>query len=212
VSLVSKVRRFSHCCRRPSATPAGPDAVAMRYFLSALPKGPTLQIKPRQAHIGPNGADNHFMVCHFVDGRHGLKPTSVVGGRADDICSCWVFLSLTYTGSRALQTRHPPANLPFAGRFEVVWDSHTQANGAMHSAAGNYFKICDNQIIRTSASANIELSCGGTYQIAVGIERVQKARLIGASIWLNSPQSIFAYEKCCLYCAIVSPKSHGTPR
>jgi hypothetical protein len=45
----------------------------MRYFLSALPKGPTLQIKPRQAHIGPNGADNHFMVCHFVDGRHGLK-------------------------------------------------------------------------------------------------------------------------------------------
>jgi hypothetical protein len=41
----------------------------MRYFLSELPKGPTLQIKPRQAHIRPNGADNHFIVCHFVDGR-----------------------------------------------------------------------------------------------------------------------------------------------
>jgi hypothetical protein len=56
-------------------------------------------------------------------------------------------------------------------------------------------KICGNQIIRTSASANIELSRGGTYQITVGIERVQKARLIGAGIWLNSPQSIFAYKK-----------------
>jgi hypothetical protein len=56
-------------------------------------------------------------------------------------------------------------------------------------------KICGNQVIRTSASANIELSCGGTYQITVGIERVQKARLIGAGIWLKSPQSIFAYKK-----------------
>jgi hypothetical protein len=126
-------------------------------------------------------------------------------------------LALSFSGfdperkSSLANIRHPPANLPLAGRFEAVRDSHTQANGAMHSAAGSYFKICDNQIIGTSASANIELSCGGTYQIAVRIERVQKPRLIGASIWLNSPQSIFVYEKCCLYCAIVSPKSHGTP-
>jgi hypothetical protein len=56
-------------------------------------------------------------------------------------------------------------------------------------------KIGRNQIIRTSASANIDPGCGGTYQIAVGIEGAQKARLIGAGIWLNSPQCIFVYEK-----------------
>jgi hypothetical protein len=35
-------------------------------------------------------------------------------------------------------------------------------------------KISGNQIIRTSAFARIELGCGGTYQITVGIERIQK--------------------------------------
>jgi hypothetical protein len=59
----------------------------------------------------------------------------------------------------------------------------------------NCLKICGNQIIRTSASADIELGCRSTYQITVGIECVQKARLIGAGIWLNSPQSIFVYKK-----------------
>jgi len=56
-------------------------------------------------------------------------------------------------------------------------------------------KISGDQIIGTSASADIELGCGGTYQITVGIERVQKARLIGAGIWLNSLQRIFVYKK-----------------
>jgi hypothetical protein len=46
-------------------------------------------------------------------------------------------------------------------------------------------KISGNQIIRTSASANINLGRGGTYQITVGIERVQKARFIGAGIWFG---------------------------
>ena len=68
VFRVSKVRRSSHCCRRPSPTPA-----AMRHFLSGSSKGPTLQIKPRQAHIRPNGADNHFIAWHSVDDRHSLK-------------------------------------------------------------------------------------------------------------------------------------------
>jgi hypothetical protein len=65
----------------------------------------------------------------------------------------------------------------------------------MPSAAAIAQKFCGNQIIRTSASADIELGCGGTYQITVGTECVQKARLIGAGIWLNSPQSIFVYKK-----------------
>ena len=33
-------------------------------------------------------------------------------------------------------------------------------------------KICSYQIVRASASPNIELGCGGTNQFTVGIERV----------------------------------------
>jgi hypothetical protein len=56
-------------------------------------------------------------------------------------------------------------------------------------------KISGNQIIRAPASADIDPGCGGTYQITIAIERVQEAQLIGARIWLNSPQSVFAYKK-----------------
>jgi hypothetical protein len=56
-------------------------------------------------------------------------------------------------------------------------------------------KIGGDQIVRTSASAHIKPGRGGTYQITVGIECVQKARLIGSGIRLNSPQSIFIDEK-----------------
>jgi hypothetical protein len=56
-------------------------------------------------------------------------------------------------------------------------------------------KISGNQIVRTSAAANIDLGGCGTDQITVAIERVQEPRLIGAGIGLNSPQRIFLYEK-----------------
>lgn len=56
-------------------------------------------------------------------------------------------------------------------------------------------KMSGNQIIRTFASADIDLRCSSTYQIAVGIERIQKARLIGAGIRLDSSQRVFVYEK-----------------
>jgi hypothetical protein len=56
-------------------------------------------------------------------------------------------------------------------------------------------KIGGDQVVRTSASANVNPGSGGTYQITVGIERVQKTRLVGARIWLNSPQCFFVYEK-----------------
>src|ERR1700692_4575928 len=55
----------------------------------------------------------------------------------------------------------------------------------------NVSEISRNQIIRTSASAKIDLGCGGTYQITVGIESVQKTRFIRAGIGLNSPQLTF---------------------
>jgi hypothetical protein len=73
-------------------------------------------------------------------------------------------------------------------------------------------KISGDQIVRTSASTNIDPGRGGTYQIAVGIERLQKTRLVEAGIWLNSLQCILVDEKRCFYSAIVSPKSYGTPR
>jgi hypothetical protein len=56
-------------------------------------------------------------------------------------------------------------------------------------------KICGNQIIRTSAPANIHPCGSGTDQVPVAIERIQKSRLIRARIWLNSPQCIFRYEE-----------------
>jgi hypothetical protein len=89
------------------------------------------------------------------------------------------------------------------------------SNGLADQATTTGFfvsKIGGDQVVRTPASANVDPGSGGTYQTTVGIERVQKTRLIGASIWLNSPQCVFVYEKRRLYRAIVSPKSHSMPR
>jgi hypothetical protein len=54
-------------------------------------------------------------------------------------------------------------------------------------------KVSGNQ--GTSAPANIDLRCGSTYQITVGIERTQKARLIWVGIWLDLSQRAFVYEE-----------------
>jgi hypothetical protein len=56
-------------------------------------------------------------------------------------------------------------------------------------------EMSGSQVVRTSASADVNLRRGGAYQITVAIERTQKARLIGAGIRLNSSQGVFAYEK-----------------
>jgi hypothetical protein len=63
--------------------------------------------------------------------------------------------------------------------------SNSLADQAKVPRAGIRSKISGNQIIRTPASANVDLGSGGTYQISVGIERAQKTRLIRAGIWLN---------------------------
>ncbi len=68
-----------------------------------------------------------------------------------------------------------------------------------------------NQIVRTSASADVDLRRGGAYQITVAIERTQKARLIGVGVRLNSFQGVFAYEERRFHSAIVPPKSYGAP-
>ena len=49
-------------------------------------------------------------------------------------------------------------------------------------------------------------------RVAVGIERAQKARLVGVDIGLHALQHVLADEKRCFNSAIVSPKPHGTPR
>jgi hypothetical protein len=56
-------------------------------------------------------------------------------------------------------------------------------------------KISGDQVVRTSASANVNPGSGGTYQITVGIERVEKTRLVGVRIRLNSLQRVFVYEE-----------------
>ena len=73
----------------------------------------------------------------------------------------------------------------------LAWPS-LNGFGASDWTAGQIgSKISGNQIVRPSAAANIDPGRGGTYQITVAIERVQKTRLIGAGIRLNSPQCIF---------------------
>jgi hypothetical protein len=52
-------------------------------------------------------------------------------------------------------------------------------------------KISGDQIVRTPAAADIDLRSRGAYHITIAIERVQKARLVAAGIWLNSPQCVF---------------------
>ena len=52
-----------------------------------------------------------------------------------------------------------------------------------------------NQVIRSAASANVDFGRGGTYQIAIAIERVQESRRIGVGIWLNALQCSFVDEK-----------------
>jgi hypothetical protein len=69
------------------------------------------------------------------------------------------------------------------------------ANQERGSAKDIRSKISGDQIVRTPAAANVHLGSGGTYQITVGIERVQETRFIGASIRLNSRQRGFVYEK-----------------
>jgi hypothetical protein len=63
------------------------------------------------------------------------------------------------------------------------------------SAGKQFSKVSGNQIVGTFAAANIHLGSSGTYQITVGVEGAQKTCLIETSVWLNSRQRIFRYEK-----------------
>jgi len=56
-------------------------------------------------------------------------------------------------------------------------------------------KMSGTQIIRAPAAADIDPRRGGTYQVTVGIERIQKAGLIVAGIRLDSRQCVFVDEK-----------------
>ena len=73
--------------------------------------------------------------------------------------------------------------------------SGSSANNVSALRPSAAVKVGGNQIIGTSGSANIDLRCSGTYQIPVGIERIQKSRFIGADIWLYFSQCAFVYEE-----------------
>jgi hypothetical protein len=97
-------------------------------------------------------------------------------------------------------------------RFEFVisrLESSRPSQPGRRFATGCNLRITGPEI---PAFLALELSCGSTYQITVGIECVQKPRFVRAGIRLNSLQCIFINKKRCLYCAIVSPKSHGSTR
>jgi hypothetical protein len=56
-------------------------------------------------------------------------------------------------------------------------------------------KIGGDQIVRTSAAANIDLGGSRAYQIAVCVKGSEKTRLIAVGIRLDAPQGIFVDEK-----------------
>jgi len=56
-------------------------------------------------------------------------------------------------------------------------------------------KICSDQIVRSPASTDVNLRSRRAYHIAVAIERVQETGLVGAGIWLNSPQCALVDEE-----------------
>jgi hypothetical protein len=72
-------------------------------------------------------------------------------------------------------------------------------------------KICGDQIVRASASTDVNLRSRGAYHIAVAIERAQETGLVGAGIWLDSPQCALFYEECRFQRAVVPPEPHGSP-
>ena len=58
--------------------------------------------------------------------------------------------------------------------------SYIERRGTNHQAFVS--EVIGDQVVRTSASANIDFGCGGTYQITIRIEHFQKARPIGAGL------------------------------
>jgi len=73
-------------------------------------------------------------------------------------------------------------------------------------------EIMGDQVVRTPASANINLGGSSAYHVTVGIERVQKTSLVGAGIWLDILQRGLVYEEGRFHRAVISPKSHSVPR
>jgi hypothetical protein len=73
-------------------------------------------------------------------------------------------------------------------------------------------KVSRDEIVRSSASANINLGGGRTYFIAVRIKGAEKTQLIEADIELNLRQRVLIYKKRGFNRAIMPPESHGTPR
>jgi len=69
---------------------------------------------------------------------------------------------LTLSGPRQLASGKPVV----PGRHDVSGDQITTGFFAL--------KIGGDQIVRTPASANVDLGSGGAYPITVGIERLQK--------------------------------------
>jgi hypothetical protein len=80
-------------------------------------------------------------------------------------------------------------------KFYYTIKAGSQMSSAVRRTAGNRSKMSGNQIIGTSATADIDPGCRSAYQIAVRIERFQKARLIEAGIRLKPPQCIFVDKK-----------------
>ena len=94
--------------------------------------------------------------------------------------------------------------------FALSFVERPCCSGANHRVFAS--EIMGDQVVRTPASANINLGGSSAYQVTVGIERVQKTGLVGASIWLDVPQRGLVYEEGRFHRAVIAPEPHGMPR
>lgn len=83
-----------------------------------------------------------------------------------------------------MRARRRLQSLEMARSFEAGKSLFVEAPRC--SGVGRVSEIAGDQVVRTPASANVEPGSDGTYQITVGVERVEKTRFVGPSIWLDA--------------------------
>ena len=110
-----------------------------------------------------------------------------------------------FENEEGLDTSRPSFNLTL-----VKHDKQRPPSAAVTKTL--WLKISGDQVIRSLATAPINLRCDRINQFPVRIERAEKSNLVEPHVRFNSLQRIGIDEKRCLHRAVVPPKPHGTPR
>ena len=169
------------------------------------------------AHVAKLRAVNHQDACATGKDVHGDEPPPLfpnIRRLTVTIPTAAVVASSPESSSEGpayvIRARLRLQSLEMAHSFEPGKSLFVEALRC--SGVRRVSEIAGDQVVRAPASANVEPGSGGTYQITVGVERVEKTRFVGLSIWLDALQCVFVYKKRRFHRAIMPPKPHSTPR